>query len=77
MPVRRAVDLVKGALEIKSLPAVYQRITDVIDHPYSSAQDIAKVVGEDPGLMARLLGLAPDALSEIFAAQIGSLSTPV
>ena len=45
------------SLEIASLPSIYRRITEVVEHPHSTAEDIAKVVSEDPGLTARLLGL--------------------
>ncbi len=45
------------SLEIASLPSIYRRITEVVEHPHSTAEDIAKVVSDDPGLTARLLGL--------------------
>lgn len=55
-----AAGVVEGATA-RSLPAVYQRITEIIDHPLSSSGDIAKVVSEDPALTARLLGLVNSA----------------
>jgi putative nucleotidyltransferase with HDIG domain len=56
-----AADLVRGASALKSLPSVYNRITEVVNHPHSSAEDIATVVTEDPSLTARLLGLVNSA----------------
>lgn len=56
-----AADLVRRADGVKSLPAVYHRITELIGHPHSSMEDIARVVTEDPGLTVRLLGLVNSA----------------
>jgi putative nucleotidyltransferase with HDIG domain len=53
-------ELIDGATVV-SLPAVYRRITEVIDHPHSSAADIAKVVSDDPSLTVRLLALVNSA----------------
>jgi len=48
-------DLVKKAATVASLPSVYLRLMEVVYHPHSSASDIGKIVGEDPGITARLL----------------------
>lgn len=52
--------IVKG-INIASLPAIYTRLIAVINHPRSSARDIAKVVSDDPGLTARLLRIVNSA----------------
>ncbi len=53
--------LVKGVSDIASLPAIYIRLNKVINHPYSSINDIGNVVSQDPGLTARLLRLVNSA----------------
>jgi HD-like signal output (HDOD) protein len=54
---REAAEIVRGAVSLRSLPDVYQRLARVIEHPRSSVADIAAVVSQDAGLTARLLGL--------------------
>ncbi len=51
----RARELVAGAVDVASPPLVYQRLVEVINHPRSGSQDIARVIGEDQGLTGRLL----------------------
>lgn len=58
---KKAADLVKGLFTVASMPAIYMRLTQVMNHPLSSAKDVAKVVSEDPGLTARLLRLVNSA----------------
>ncbi len=54
---RRPDDLIRGVLDVGTIQTMYQRLVQVIDHPLSSASDVGKVIGEDPGLTARLLRL--------------------
>lgn len=54
---RRPEDLVRGSVDVASVKSIYQRLREVMDHPLSSASDVGKVIGEDPGLTARLLRL--------------------
>lgn len=49
------VDKTEG---VYSLPLIYERLTEVINHPRSSIEDITRVISEDQGLTARLLKLA-------------------
>jgi len=56
-----ASEFVKGVSTIASLPSVYQRLSQVMNHPRSSAHDIGRVTSEDPGLTARLLKLVNSA----------------
>jgi putative nucleotidyltransferase with HDIG domain len=60
--MRRASDLLKGAVNVASLPGVYLRLSAVVSDPRSSAVDIGAVIGEDPGLTARLLRLVNSAM---------------
>lgn len=50
-----AQELVNGSLELASLPEVVMRTIDLINDPNTSAAAIGHVLGEDPGLTARLL----------------------
>jgi len=49
--------LMKGAGELASLPAVVLRINQAIDDPDSNATTIGRIVNEDPALTAQLLKL--------------------
>lgn len=51
----KSVDLVHRTKSLASLPAVYQELMEVVNHPHSSAADVANVISSDPGLTARLL----------------------
>src|SRR5512136_560863 len=50
--------LVNETESVYSLPLIYERLTEVINHPRSSIEDITRVITEDQGLTARLLKLA-------------------
>ncbi|MFZ5996879.1 MAG: HDOD domain-containing protein [Nitrospirota bacterium] len=54
----KPADLVKGDVQVSSLPMVALRLNEVVNNPYSSVMDIGKIIGEDQGLTARLLRLA-------------------
>jgi HD-like signal output (HDOD) protein len=59
IPRENALELLVNTTEsVYSLPLIYERLTDVINHPRSSIEDITKVISEDQGLTARLLKLA-------------------
>lgn len=47
--------LVQDSLQLASLPEVVIRTIDLINDPDTSAAEIGLVIGEDPGLTARLL----------------------
>ena len=47
--------IAQRAHTVASLPAVYTRLMEVINHPHSSSDDIASVIRADQGLTARLL----------------------
>lgn len=54
-------DLLKGYVEVSSLPMIYYKINDAINHPRTSMADIAKIIRDDPGLTVRLLRLVNSA----------------
>ena len=54
--------LTRCAQTIASPPAVYTRLAQVINQPFSSADDIGQVISGDPALTARLLRIANSAL---------------
>lgn len=56
-----AQEFVEGVNSVASLPSIYYRVSEVINHPRSSAKDIANIVAEDPGLTARVLKLVNSA----------------
>ena len=50
--------LVAQVTSLPSLPAIYFRVRSVIEHPDSSAGDVAREISCDPALTTRLLRLA-------------------
>jgi HD-like signal output (HDOD) protein len=50
--------LVNDAAEIYSLPLLYEKLNQAINHPRNSIADISKIISTDPGLTVRLLRLA-------------------
>ncbi len=48
-------DLLRGYIEISSLPTIFTRINEAVNNPRSSMNEIAKIISEDAGLTARLL----------------------
>lgn len=48
-------DLLKGYVEVSSLPTIFARISEAVNNPRSSMNDIGKVISEDAGLTVRLL----------------------
>ncbi len=55
-------ELVNYCNSITSLPAVYQRLDEAINDPYSDLSNIAAILSEDSSLAARLLRLANSAM---------------
>lgn len=51
-------DIVKGIINLVSLPEVCIRVNEMVDNPRYSAVDIGKVISQDVGLTTRLLKLA-------------------
>ena len=58
-PARPSLDFfVNDATTVYSLPLLYDRLSQVINHPRSSIADITKIITEDAGLSSRILKLA-------------------
>lgn len=57
----RPEDLLKGMVQLSSLPAVYTKINEAVNNPRSSMQDISAIISDDPGLTSRLLQLVNSA----------------
>ena len=51
-------DLVKNAKDLVSLPEVSLRVNELANDPNSTADDMAKVISQDPALVARMLKIA-------------------
>lgn len=72
----RPEDLVKGAVRLVSLPEVFLKVTRLVDDPRASGIMIARVIGEDPALTARLLRIANSPLYG-FPARIDTISRAI
>ncbi len=48
-------DLIRQNVELTSMPEIIIRLNQVVDDPYSTANDISDVISKDPALTARLL----------------------
>lgn len=72
----RPEDLVKGAIRLASLPEVFFKITRMVDDPRVSGGMIARVIGEDPALTARLLRIANSPLYG-FPARIDTITRAI
>lgn len=71
-----AEEFVRGTPEIQSLPNVFNRVNEAIERPNASADEIAKVVMEDPGLSSRLLRLVNSSLFS-FPGEIDTISRAI
>jgi len=54
-------DLIKGSVELSSLPEIYMRVSEVLDDPYSASELIGAAVQVDPALTVRLLKIVNSA----------------
>jgi len=59
--------LINMTESVYTLPLFYDRLTEVINHPRSSIEDITDVISKDQGLTARLLKLANSPLFGYFS----------
>jgi len=53
--------LLKGMVELSSLPFIYIKINEAVNNPRSSIKDISEIISGDPGLTSRLLRLVNSA----------------
>ncbi|MEA3361761.1 MAG: HDOD domain-containing protein [Thermodesulfobacteriota bacterium] len=68
--------LLKGDVDIVSLPTVYTHIVELLDHPNTSSHQIAKVISKDASLTVRLLRLVNSPVYG-FSGKIDSISRAV
>jgi HD-like signal output (HDOD) protein len=69
-------DLLKGYVEVSSLPMIHLRLEEAINNQNKSMSDIAKVIREDAGLTARLLRIVNSAFYN-FPSKIETISQAV
>jgi HD-like signal output (HDOD) protein len=69
-------DLLKGYVEVSSLPTIFTRINEAVNNPRSSMTDIARIISEDAGLTARLLMVVNSAFFN-FPQRIDSITKAV
>lgn len=53
--------LLRGDVQVASLPIIYSRINEAVNNPRSSTADISTIISDDPGLTSRLLKLVNSA----------------
>jgi HD-like signal output (HDOD) protein len=59
--IRKPEDLLKGLVQVSSLPVVYSKINEAVNNPQSSMKGISDIISDDPGLTSRLLQLVNSA----------------
>ena len=59
--INKPEDLLRGYVQVSSLPIVYTKINEAVNNPRSSMVDISRIIGDDPGLTSRLLQLVNSA----------------
>lgn len=69
-------ELLRGYVEVSSLPTIHLRLEEAINNPKKSMSDIAKVIREDPGLTARLLRIVNSAFYN-FPSRVETISQAV
>lgn len=74
--VKSAAELVKHCDSISTLPAIYQRLDEAINDPYSDLSKIADILSDDSSLSARLLRLANSAMFN-FPSKVETISRAV
>lgn len=73
---KQAETLLRGRIELASLPDVYTQIVEVMNSPRSSASDLAEMVSKDTSLSTRMLRLVNSAFYG-FPSRIDSISRAV
>jgi HD-like signal output (HDOD) protein len=59
--VNKPEDLLRGYVQVSSLPIVYTKINARVNDPRSSLKDLSDIISDDPGLTSRLLQLVNSA----------------
>lgn len=71
-----ARELLKGYVEVSSLPMLHARLDEAINNPRKSMADIARIIREDAGLSARLLRIVNSAFYN-FPSRVETISQAV
>ena len=75
--VKPTIDfLINDSAVVYSLPMMYERINQAINHPRSSIDDITRIISEDQGLSTRILKLANSPMFGYYA-RIDSITKAV
>ncbi len=53
--ISKPEDLLKGMVQLSSLPVIYSKVNEAVNNPRSSMKDISNIISDDPGLTSRLL----------------------
>lgn len=69
-------DLLRGYVEVSSLPTIFTRINEAVNNPRSSMNEIGRIISEDAGLTARLLMVVNSAFFN-FPQRIDSIAKAV
>jgi len=59
--INKPGDLLRGYVQVASLPVIYTKINEAVNNPRSSMRDISMIISDDPGLTSRLLQLVNSA----------------
>lgn len=69
-------EVVNSVEELVSLPSIFTRINEMVEDPKISITQVGDVVGQDPGLTARLLRMANSAMYGL-SAEVDTVSKAV
>ena len=75
-PALIAVNAVKGISHIATLPEITLSIIELVENPKSTAQDLNKVISNDPALCSRILKVVNSAFYGL-PRQIGSINRAI
>ena len=73
---KTANQLVKGIINVVSMPEIFFKLDEAINNPYADISNIADIISDDPGLSARLLKIANSSLYA-FPSKIETISRAV
>ncbi len=75
-PQKIVDDAIAGVAQIATLPEITLKIIELVENPRSTAQDLHKVIGNDPALVARILKVVNSAFYGL-PGQIGSINRAI
>src|SRR5471030_1974096 len=75
-PEKIVADAIAGIAQIATLPEITLKIIELVENPRSTAQDLHKVIANDPALVARILKVVNSAFYGL-PGQIGSINRAI